>query len=424
MEVNSIKHFDLPLYTEVLENGLTVNLIPKLNVSNVYATFSTFYGSFYNDFKPLNSDEYYHAPLGVAHFLEHKVFEQEDGEDPFSFYTKYGADANASTSYQKTTYLFSGTGHLEENLNYLLDFVQSPHFTDENVEKEKGIIEQEIKMYDDIPYWKLYDRTLNNSFHTHPLKYPIAGTVDTIRKISKDDLYVCYNTFYHPSNMFLTIVGNFEPESVIKTIKENQKNKKYPKSSEIEIQSYDESDKVVVNNDTIIFDVEIPKVAIAYKINVQQFDINRLKYYLNTFFELKLGVTSELNEKLKEEGLISSSIDVDVLHTDKHILVVLLFESKDYQKVIDEIALVLKDKIVLENDLNRKKKVMKSSCVFRSDSIYSIASKVNSNLINYRKVILDEYSMIDSLNIEEFNLILDSISLNNKTITVLKRDNY
>ena len=421
MEINRLEHFDLPLYTEVLKNGLTVNLIPKKNVSNVYATFSTFYGSFYNDFKPLDKTEYYQAPLGVAHFLEHKVFEQESGEEPFSFYTKHGADANASTTYQKTTYLFSGTGHLKENLNYLLDFVQNPYFTDENVEKEKGIIEQEIKMYDDVPYWKLYDRTLYNSFHIHPLKYPIAGTVETINQITKEDLYTCYNTFYHPSNMFLTLVGNFEPEQVMKIIKNNQKKKNYTKQAKIDVKTYDEPDTVVCESDNIIFDVEIPKVALAYKINVKDFDINQLRYYLNTFFELKLGVTSELNESLKEQGLITSSIDVDILNTDKHVLVVLLFESKEYQKVIDKIIEVLKETNVLESDLKRKKKVMKSSCVFRSDSIYSIASKINSNLINYRKVILNEYELIDKLNIDEFNDILKHVDFSNQTITVLKK---
>lgn len=421
MKIDKIKHFDLPLYSEVLENGLVVNLVPKLNVSNVYATFSTFYGSFHNDFIPIGEKDYYQAPLGVAHFLEHKVFEQENGEDPFSFYTKNGADANANTSHQKTTYLFSGTGNLDKNLKYLLDFVQAPYFTDENVEKEKGIIEQEIKMYDDVPYWKLYDSTLNNAFHTHPLKYPIAGTVETINKITKADLYTCYNTFYHPSNMFLTIVGNFEPEKIIKVIRYNQKKKKYKKAEEIIIKSYDEPDTVAIDNAIVPFDVEIPKVTLSYKINVRNYDINELRYYLNTFFELKLGVTSELNEKLKEDGLITSSIDIDIMNTDKHILAVLLFESKDYEEVISKIEEELVDKSIIETDLNRKKKVMKSSCVFRSDSIYSIASKINSNMINYRRVILDEYELIDKLNIKEFNDILKSIDFDNKTITVLKK---
>ena len=421
MRIDKIKHFDLPLYSEVLDNGLVVNLVPKLNISNVYATFSTYYGSFHNDFIPIDGNDYYQAPLGVAHFLEHKVFEQESGEDPFAFYTKNGADANANTSHQKTTYLFSGTGNLEKNLKYLLDFVQKPYFTDENVEKEKGIIEQEIKMYDDVPYWKLYDSTLNNAFHVHPLKYPIAGTVETINKITKDDLYTCYNTFYHPSNMFLTIVGNFDPEKVIKTIRSNQKKKKYEKAKEIILKSYDEPDTVVVENATVQFDVEIPKVTLSYKININNYDINELRYYLNTYFELKLGVTSEINEKLKEEGLITSSIDIDIMSADKHLLVVLLFESKEYEKVIEMIEEELQSHNILEKDLNRKKKVMKSSCVFRSDSIYSIASKINSNMINYRRVILDEYELIDKLNIKEFNDILDTLNFENKVITVLKK---
>ena len=421
MRIDKIKHFDLPLYSEVLDNGLVVNLVPKLNISNVYATFSTYYGSFHNDFIPIDGNDYYQAPLGVAHFLEHKVFEQESGEDPFAFYTKNGADANANTSHQKTTYLFSGTGNLEKNLKYLLDFVQKPYFTDENVEKEKGIIEQEIKMYDDVPYWKLYDSTLNNAFHVHPLKYPIAGTVETINKITKDDLYTCYNTFYHPSNMFLTIVGNFDPEKVIKTIRSNQKKKKYEKAKEIILKSYDEPDTVVVENATVPFDVEIPKVTLSYKININNYDINELRYYLNTYFELKLGVTSEINEKLKEEGLITSSIDIDIMSADKHLLVVLLFESKEYEKVIEMIEEELQSHNILEKDLNRKKKVMKSSCVFRSDSIYSIASKINSNMINYRRVILDEYELIDKLNIKEFNDILDTLNFENKVITVLKK---
>ena len=138
----------------------------------------------------------------------------------------------------------------------------------------------------------------------------------------------------------------------------------------------------------------------SYKINIGKYDIHELRYYLNTYFELKMGVTSELNEKLKEEGLITSSIDIDIMNADKHLLVVLLFESKEYEKVIKMIEEELSVSNVFEKDLNRKKKVMKSSCVFRSDSIYSVASKINSNMINYRRVILDEYELIDKLNIK------------------------
>ena len=187
MKKNHMKHFDLDLYQETLPNGLLINVIPKSG-NNIYATFVTKYGSFDNCLIPHGKKNIYEAPMGVAHFLEHKVFEQKDGEDPFAFYTKNGADANASTSYLRTSYLFSGPSYVEENLEYLLDFVQDPYFTDENVEKEKGIIEQEIKMYEDIPYWKLYEKNLFNTFFNHPLRYPIAGTVESISKITKEDL--------------------------------------------------------------------------------------------------------------------------------------------------------------------------------------------------------------------------------------------
>lgn len=418
---NKLEHYDLNIYSETLENGLRINVVPKNNVSNVYVTFSTFYGSFHNDFIPIDSKEYYSAPLGVAHFLEHKVFEQENGVEPFSFYTSHGADTNASTSYRKTTYLFSGTGFAKENIEYLLDFVQSPYFTDENVEKEKGIIEQEIKMYDDIPYWRLFEKTLENSFVNHPLKYPIAGTVESIRKISKEDLYKCYNTFYHPSNMFITIVGNIEPKSIISVIKKNQKNKKYEKQDKIIIKKYEEPDNVAKEYEEINFDIKIPKATVSYKINFFDLDINRLKNYLNIFLSLKFGSTSLLNETLKENKLISSEIDTEIIATDQHVLISLTFESNEYKKIIDLIDQEIKNVNIDEKDLNRKRKVFKSACIYRSDSIYSVASKINNNLISYGKVILNEYELIDSLNIDEFNLIFEKIDFKNKAVVVIKK---
>jgi Predicted Zn-dependent peptidases len=420
MKKNKIKHYGLDLYTETLNNGMVVNIIPKDNVSNIYTTFSTYYGSFHNDFIPLGEKKFYSAPLGVAHFLEHKVFEQEDGSEPFAFYTSHGADANASTSFKKTTYLFSGAGFADENVEYLLDFVQSPYFTEENVEKEKGIIEQEIKMYDDIPYWRLYEKTLENSFINHPLKYPIAGTVETVRKITKEDLYKCYNTFYHPSNMFLTIVGNVDPKKVIETVKKNQKNKNYGELEKIALKEYKEPDKVNKEYEEIPFDIKIPKATLSYKINILDYDDNKLKNYLSIFFALKLGSTSELNEKLKSEGLISSPIEAEIIFADNHALAVLIFESNDYLKVINYVEEELKDIKIDANDLNRKKKVFKSSCIYRSDSIYSIASKINSNLISFGKVILDEYKLIDELNIDEFNDIFIKLNFDNKAIVVIK----
>ena len=301
MKKSKLEKLDLSLYTEELDNGLRVFIVPKTDVNGIYATLSTKFGSVYKEFVPLNEKKMVSVPLGVAHFLEHKMFEQKNNIDPFTFYSERGSDANANTSNYKTTYLFSGPNFFDENINYLLDYVQDPYFTDENVEKEKGIIEQEIKMYEDDPYFKMYDGIIYNTFIKHPIKYPIAGTVEDVRKITKEDLYTCYNTFYHPSNMFLVITGNVDPKEAMEVIKINQEKKKFDSKKEIEIKTYNEPDKVEKENEEITMDVEIPKVGIGYKINCSKMklSINDIKIYLNILFDLKIGPTSLLNEKLK-----------------------------------------------------------------------------------------------------------------------------
>lgn len=420
MNKTKLKQFGLDLYSQTLDNGLLINVVPKKNVNNIYVTFSTKYGSIHDEFIPIDKLDYYKVPMGVAHFLEHKVFEQVDGIDPFTIFSKNGADANANTSNYKTTYLFSGPYNLKENLNFLLDFVQEPYFTDENVEKEKGIISQELKMINDKPYWKIYEKTLENAFCIHPIRYPVGGTLDTIKKITKEDLYTCYNSFYHPSNMFITISGNVEPEEVIKIIKDNQSNKKFDDFKNIEIKKYDEHDQVLKKYEVIDFDVTLPKVALSYKINKKDYDINRLKMYLNIYFSVLTDTTSILDEKLRNLNLISNTIDIESVNTDKHLLYIINFETNKYEEVLKYIKDVIGTKIS-DEDLQRKKKSLKSSYIYKSDNIYSINSKIDSDIIKYNKVILNDFEIIDSLNIEELNSIIDSIDLNQECTVILKK---
>lgn len=417
MEKFKLEKMDLSLYYEKVDNGLEVYIVPKDNVNSIYATFSTRYGSVNNDFVPEGCKKIASFPLGIAHFLEHKLFEQKDGKDPFEFYSERGSDANANTSNFKTTYLFSGTNFFEENLNYLLDYVQDPYFTDENVEKEKGIIEQEIRMYDDSPFWKLYERATYNAFHLHPIKYPIAGTISTIKKITKENLYTCYKTFYHPSNMFLVITGNVDPKETINLIKLNQEKKSYKENQPIKIKKYDEPDTVLKTTDHSVMSIQIPRASIGYKIaNNTHLDINKFKDYLSLFFDIKLGSVSEFNDSLIEKGLISNDIDINVINTDKHLLFILLIESDNVDKVIKSIDKELKNREVLESDFIRKKKVKKSSSIYKSDNIYSINNKIMGNIINYGKVILDEHKMIDELTYNEFISVIKNIDMSNKTI--------
>ena len=423
MKKNSLKKLGLDIFEETLDNGLRVFVVPKENVNGIYATFSTKFGSINDEFVPNGSKKMIKVPLGVAHFLEHKMFEQKDNVDPFTFFSERGCDANANTSNYKTTYLFSGANSFADNINYLLDYVQEPYFTDENVEKEKGIIEQEIKMYEDDPYFKIYNGIIYNTFIKHPIKYPIAGTIKDIYSITKEDLYNCYNTFYHPANMFLVITGNVDPKEAIELIKINQEKKKFPKFNPVKLKEYDEPNKVEKKEEKKSMDIEIPKLGIGYKIDCSKIDKNiyDIKSYLSILFDLKLGNTSIINEKLKELDLITHDIDITIVNTDKHILVMLILDTVSVDEVLKLIEEELKDLKISEEDFERKKKIRKSGCIYRSDSIYSINNKIVGNIMNYDEVILDDYKKIDSLNIKDMNKIIKSINLDNKTIYIVDK---
>ncbi len=423
MKKSKLEKLDLELYQETLDNGLEVYIVPKENVNGIYATFSTKFGSAYDEFIPNGSKKMIKVPLGVAHFLEHKMFEQKDDVDPFTFYSERGCDANANTSNYKTTYLFSGANSFNDNLNYLLDYVQEPYFTDENVEKEKGIIEQEINMYADEPFFKMYDGIIYNSFINHPIKYPIAGTVKDVYSITKDDLYRCYNTFYHPANMFLIVTGNVDPNEVIELVKINQENKKFDKFEQVKIKEYDEPNKVEKKLEKVSMDIEIPKIGIGYKIDCSKIkkNISDIKTYLSIMLDIKLGNTSKLNEDLHNLNLITHDIDITLINTDKHILIMIMLESNNSDKVLELIGEELKDLSISEEDLDRKKKVRKSNCIYRSDSIYSINNKIMGNIMNYGEIVLDDYKKIDELNIKDMKNIIKNISLDNITTYIIDK---
>ena len=418
----NLEKLNIDVYEETLKNGLNLYIVPIKDKNNIYVTFTTKYGSNISEFVPIGEEEYIKVPNGVAHFLEHKVFEQEDGIDPFSFFSERGADCNANTSNYKTTYLFSGSSFYEENLNLLLDYVTSPYFTDENVLKEKGIIEQEIKMYDDDPYSKLYDKILENCFVKHPIRIPIAGTVESINKITKEDLYKCYNTFYHPSNMLLIVVGNIDVKNTIKIVNDFYKNKKYDKFNEIKIKKYNEPDNVYKEYKELKMNVSIPKVSVNYKLNITHSDIPLYKkvLYLNIFLDLKFGSTSLFLENIKKENIINYDLSYDTVYIDTHMLVILSAETKEKDRLIKSIEDEITDTYITKEELSRKKKTLISSLVYMSDNIYSINHKILNNIIRYDEVKYNVYEIINSLNIDEYNEFIKTINFNNKNITVIE----
>ena len=266
----------------------------------------------------------------------------------------------------------------------------------------------------------MYNRIIFNSFVNNPIRYPIEGTKESISNINKEILYDAYNTFYHPSNMFLIVVGNVKVEDVIDLVKKNQENKTFLKPYNIKTKLIKEPDEVYKPLDIIEADVIIPKAAISYKLNIRDMDFEKIYQYLLIFLSIKLGPTSKLNNELRNEGLISNAIDYDIVYTDTHILYFISIESYEPEKVLDRIKQEMNDRNILEPTFLRKKKVLKSSKVFRSDDIFAISSKINQDLIQYGKIRTDIIPYIDSLNYNEFQKLLNQLDFNNTAQVILK----
>ncbi|MBE3569777.1 MAG: insulinase family protein [Bacillales bacterium] len=301
------------LYYEKMSNGLDVYILPKKGFHKTYATFTTKYGSVDNEFVPLGKDQFTHVPDGIAHFLEHKLFEKEDG-DVFQQFSKQGASANAFTTFTRTTYLFSSTSNIQQNLETLINFVQDPYFTEKTVEKEKGIIGQEITMYEDNPDWRVYFGLIENMYHHHPVRIDIAGTIQSIDKITKDLLYECYYTFYHPSNMLLFVVGPVNPEEIMNHVRENQAKKNYQNQPEIRRRFEKEPENVKETFKVLPMDVKTPKCYVGIKgakTDMKGMEMLRYELSINVLLEMLFGKSSQNYFDLYEKGLIDDSFFFD-----------------------------------------------------------------------------------------------------------------
>jgi predicted Zn-dependent peptidase len=313
MEKITFDQLQEELFYEKMENGLNVYILPKKGFNKTFATFTTKYGSVDNHFVPLGEQEFKQVPDGIAHFLEHKLFEKEDG-DVFQQFSRQGASANAFTTFTRTAYLFSSTADVEKNLETLIDFVQDPYFSDKTVEKEKGIIGQEITMYDDNPDWRLYFGLIGNLYKNHPVKIDIAGTVESISPITKDLLYECYNTFYHPSNMLLFIVGPIDPKAIMDQVRDNQAKKNYKDQPEIQRKFDTEPSEVAEKKRVLEMNVQTSKCLVGIKApNAKLSGTEMLKNELvmNVLLDLLFGKSSENYDRLYNQGLIDETFSYD-----------------------------------------------------------------------------------------------------------------
>lgn len=316
--------------------GLKIFVYPKENSHSTYAVFGTKYGSIDNRFQRSDEDTIQEVPEGIAHFLEHKLFESEDG-DAFARYAKTGASANAYTSFDMTCYLFSCTEHVYESLEILLDFVQSPYFTEQTVQKEQGIIGQEIRMYDDDPNWRVMFNLLDALYYNHPVKIDIAGTVESIAKITPDYLYECYHTFYNLNNMVLCVAGNIDVKKVCELADRMLK----PSSPIVVNRVFqDEPDTIVKKRVEQKLSVSVPLFQFGFKETVSE-QRKTLEELVGT--ELLLDIlasdSSPLYRRLLDAGLINeSSFGVEYFEGPGYASVIFAGESKDPDTVAKEIC--------------------------------------------------------------------------------------
>ena len=337
-------------YMEKLENGLQVIIIPKKEIQKKYIIWATKFGSIDNTFIDSTTGEKVVIPDGVAHFLEHKMFEQKNGVDSLYVLMALGLDANAYTTNDHTAYLFECTDHFYEGLDELMDYVQNPYFTDQNVEKEKGIIGQEIGMYDDDPGWQLYINAMDCLYEKNPIKVDTAGTVETISGINPEMLYKCYNTFYHPSNMVLTVVGDFEPEAILAEIKKRLKDNE----ARGEITRIYPEEKLEINKKYVEKEMEVslPLFMIGFKDNIKDKynEVVKRHIAIEIILNMLIGKSSNLYNELYKEGYLLSQPDIEYDFGNEYSHVLIGGQSKNPQKVYEKIAEKIQE--MKNNDIN------------------------------------------------------------------------
>lgn len=409
-------------YIEKLENGLTVTIIPKKDTLKKYVIFGTNFGSIDNKFIMPGKKEETSIPDGVAHFLEHKMFEQENGTNSLDVLSALGVDANAYTTNDHTAYLFEATDNFYEALDELMNYVQNPYFTDENVEKEKGIIGQEINMYDDEPSWQVYMNAMKLMYKNNPINIDIAGTIESISKITKETLYDSYNTFYDLSNMLMVVCGDFKPEEILQEIK-NRLTKK-GNIEEIKRICPQEPEEIVEKEKTVTMEVNNPIYAIGFKDKLAN-DEELVKKHIaiEIILYMLLGKSSESYKKLYEQGDIMSQPDLDYEFSKQYAHVLISGMAKEPKNVVKELVNAInkyKQTGLNKEHFERIKKKIYGDYVTEYNDVSNIARMF---LADYFKGIssfsyLDEYSKVD---IEYANKILNEVFNEDKMVVSIVR---
>lgn len=398
------------------ESGLKILICEKPEFNSCFAIFGTKYGSIDTNFSK-NGEPFISVPEGIAHFLEHKLFENEDG-DAFEKFSKTGASANAFTSFDRTCYLFGCVDKFEENLNILLDFVRKPYFTEKTVEKEQGIIGQEIKMYDDVPSWCVFFNLLNALYHYHPVKINIAGTVDSIAKITDKLLFSCYNTFYNMSNMFLCIAGNVNADLILNTVE-----KQITERNKVEItkSTFNEPPTVAKKYIEQQMTVSMPLFSIGIKLTPPKHQSYKNIIINEMLLDLLIGSSSDLYAELLNTNLINKSFETEYFFGTGYSALLFQGQSNNPKEVLNKIKAKILE--IQKSGIDPKlfeglKKDNIGKCLSSWDNPEDIVSQFVDSIFAQGSP-FDEISAVKSVTEEEINNYFKKIDTENIALSVI-----
>ncbi|MEG2310977.1 MAG: pitrilysin family protein, partial [Clostridia bacterium] len=415
VNVNICNELEEQTYETTLENGLKVYICKKPGFMRKIGMFGTKYGSINNEFLDILTNNRIKVPDGIAHFLEHKLFEQE-GANALDLFSKLGVSANAYTSYDQTVFYFETIVKFKESIKLLVKLVKTPYFTNENVYKEQGIIAQEIMMYDDDPSAMVYVNTLKAMYNINPVNIDIAGTVESIANITKELLYTCYNTFYSPQNMFFIVIGDVDVNETINEIEENIKiyESNYGKSSKKEIQKYYEIEDKNINKSEIEIkmDIYMPQICIGYKLNVVDGKNNIKRQHLASIIsDMYFSKSTDFFEIEYKKGILTDPIDFEYEGSNTFSHTVLVANSTKIVELKNDIFSYI-NKIKNEQiddelfNLIKKKKI--GNLILSADNLNNSYRRIiESTLDNVE--IYDDIKILDEINssdIKEFFKLL------------------
>lgn len=419
ISVEVSKELDESTFSTKLDNGLEIYICKKKNYNKKIGMFGTKYGSVVNDFIDITTGKRTKVPDGIAHFLEHKLFEKE-GANALDLFSKIGVSSNAYTSFDQTVYYFETSEKFEESIAMLVKLIKEPYFTDENVKKEQGIIGQEISMYDDDPSFMVYFNALKAMYQKNPVRIDIAGTIESISHITKELLYTCYNTFYSPQNMFFVVIGDVDVDKTIELIKENIS--KYEKSglkntSKIEKYYDAEPEDIAQKQITQKMDVYLPQLCIGYKLKLcDGYEIIKNEIIVSIISDMYFSKQSDFFEKEYNLGRVNDSIYMQYEGSETFSHVLISTTSTDVELVekdILEYINTIKNDEIDEDLFNVIKRKKIGESILESDNLNICYRRVIDSIIDNTDVYAD-IEVLKNLKVQDIKDFLSNLTEKNR----------